>query len=173
MIKPKGHVPDLTRKNCKNTGALYPKQTSGKERHKSCDRNRQKSEDRHRLQNVHHRQDDGSGSRTLCGGISSTKCEQERDPHPEHGPSRVVRNVPDIGRYLERLILIEVRRHPAAEMQNCPKQSKDSNKNDNVDPAETARCLLGTELCCRRFHLAKARYISEPRKTDNEFRVKV
>jgi hypothetical protein len=58
-------------------------------------------------------------------------------------------------------------------MKDCPKQSKDAHKNDNIDPAETALYLRGAQLRSRGFHSDEKRNISDATKTNNQFRVKV
>jgi len=46
------------------------------------------------------------------------------------------------------LTFVEVDHHPTAKMENRPEQSEDSEKDDNVHPAEGALDLRGAELCC-------------------------
>ena len=76
------------------------------------------------------------------------KREAECDPHSQEGSTRVVRNVPDVRRDDCRLAFVEVSYHPSAKMEDRPKQSEDSEEDDDVHPAEGPLYLSSAKLCC-------------------------
>ena len=87
----------------------------------------------------------------MGSGITNREGEQqgkaERDPHSEESSPGIVRNIPNIGRDDCGLAFVEMSHHPLTKMEDRPKQSEDSEEDDDVHPAEGALDFGSAKLC--------------------------
>jgi hypothetical protein len=115
LVQAERHVPGLRRKDREDRGAFDAEQPARKQRDEAGDGDRQKAEDRHRLQDVEHRDQDLFGLPAFGRQCRVAQAEHqrgdERRRHAQHRAQRVFRQPPRIEADRQRVADLVVRPH--------------------------------------------------------------
>ena len=125
LVQAERHVPGLRGEDRKDRGALDPEQPAREQRDKAGHGDRQKAEDRHRLQDIEHRYQDLLGLTVLRGerGINQAEDQgrDQRGGHSQHRAQRVFGQPPRIERDRQGVADVIARGH----RQSAPGDQRD------------------------------------------------
>ena len=136
LIEREGHVPGLTREDCKDRSALGAKRASGKRAGKNCDCEREKAQHGYRLQYVengdeHHLRPAALGCERRIGEREKER-EGESNEHAQHRAQRIIGQIAVIERDGGGTGRRQRRDHAARSVRDHNKDRDDHRKGDDV-----------------------------------------
>ncbi len=147
LIEGKGHIPGLRGEDREDGGAFGAQHRSGKKPKKKRHREREKPEDRHRLQDVEQRDEDEIRAPAFGGERRIGECEDERGGNGrEHSQGRaqgVIGQEPIVERNDRRFGSGQRKRHSMRNLSDCDEGGENQRKCKEV-------ILVGQRLAAKR-----------------------